>query len=50
MWTNPLEGGNFFPAGMGVRFLELGPAEATHLSTLLEDLRSKTAPLGPGSG
>jgi len=50
MWTNPLEGGNFFPAGMGVRFLELGPAEATHLSTLLENLRSKTAPPGPASG
>lgn len=49
MWSNPLEGGNFFPAGMGIRFLELGPAEATHLSTLLENLRSKTAPLGPAS-
>lgn len=47
MWTNALEGDNFFPAGMGVRFLELGPTEVTHLSTLLEKVRSKTAPLGP---
>lgn len=43
IWTNPLEGDNFFPAGMGVRFLELGSAEATFLSTLLEKLKSKTA-------
>lgn len=49
MWINPLEGGNFFPAGMGVRFLELGPAEAMHLSTVLENLRSKTAPPDPAS-
>ena len=47
MWTNALEGQNFFPAGMGVRFLELGPTEVTHLSTLLEKARSKSASLGP---
>lgn len=47
MWTNSLEGGNFFPAGMGVRFLELGATEVTHLSALLEKARPNTAPLSP---
>lgn len=44
MWTNTVDGDNVFPAGMGVRFLELGPAEVTYLSTLLERLQSKTTP------
>lgn len=47
MWTNTVEGENAFPAGMGVRFLELGPAEVISLSTLLQKLRSKTVPLDP---
>lgn len=46
VWTNPLESTNPFPAGMGVRFVDLGSTEAMHLSTVLEQLRSRTAPFG----
>ncbi|MFQ5990166.1 MAG: PilZ domain-containing protein [Candidatus Methylomirabilales bacterium] len=38
VWTNPLEGTNFFHVGMGVQFLTLGPTEQMHLCALLDKL------------
>jgi Tfp pilus assembly protein PilZ len=45
VWTNRVKSTNSFPAGFGLRFLRLQPREATHLSTLLDELQSRSAPL-----
>lgn len=51
VWMNRLESRNSFPAGFGLRFLKMQPAEATHLSTLLQDLQSRSGlPVSPSSG
>ncbi len=43
VWMKRLESTNSFPAGFGVRFQKMQPTEATHLATLLEELRSRGA-------
>ncbi|MFQ5848715.1 MAG: PilZ domain-containing protein [Candidatus Methylomirabilales bacterium] len=49
VWTTHAQSSHGSPAGIGVRFVKLGPTEATHLSILLEKLQSSTAPLLPAS-